>query len=396
VYRILAIRLYPTKNQVHALTKQLELCRQLYNAATEERKRAWEAKRFRIGRLDQQCQLPELKKQVPEYTDVNANVLQDVIRRVDLAHQRFFKGITGPPKFRKPSRYSSLTYPVHRGGSYVWKGRHIRFSKVGDVRCRMRRLPSWVSTGQPKSCTLKREADQWQAYVRFAVVPPAPQQLPDRVLGLDVGIENFVTTSDGTTFRNLRTFSSQEPRIKRLQRRYDRRRLGGANRAKAQATVARLFMRARRRRLDYHHKVSRAIANTAKTVAVEDGLTGLRRGWLAKQIYDVGWGQFRRLLEYKLTSAGGQLVRVRAAWTSQTCSGCGLRAPKRLAVRIHDCVACGLNLHRDVNAARNIAQLAKVPAKRGEFTPAEIGSHRVEDSVPIMEAGSTSRQRCTT
>lgn len=387
MYRVLAVRLYPTAKQVQHLDSQLQACRRLYNAAVEERVKAWKQEHRRISRMEQQRQLPAIRREHPDLAATSSIVLQDVVFRVDHAFRQYYRGITGHPRFRRASSYRSLTYSAHRSGNYRLGARSIAFGKIGAIRARLKSYPAWRERAAPKSCTVKRLAGRWYAYVRFQLERAIPSAVPDAVLGIDVGIESFLTASDGENVPNIRAYSRSEKAIRRVQRVAARRKPGGKNREKARIRVARIYERAKNRRLDQHHQVSRRIANRFAWVAAEEKLTGLHRGWLAKQVYDVGCSQFLRILAYKLEERGGGLLRVDRRGTSQRCSGCETVVRKPLAERTHKCPACGLVLHRDVNAAINIRKLAKLPVERGEVTPAEIGGHRATGPVPIDDAG---------
>lgn len=387
MYRVLAVRLYPTALQGTGLEAHLLACRRLYNAAVEERINAWKHRSTRIGRFEQQRQLPALRRELPELAAVSSIVLQDVILRVDRAFRQYYRGVTGHPRFRRASGYRSLTYSAHRPGNYTLAGPVIKFAKIGAIRARLKSFPAWRDKASPKSCTIKKVAGRWYAFVRFRLEPTSSPPIRNDVLGIDVGIESFLTTSEGQHFPNIRAYSRSEKALRRAQRIFDRRKLGGTNREKARIRIARIYERAKNRRLDQHHQVSRRIANRFAWVAAENNLTGLHRGWLAKQVYDVGWSQFLRILGYKLAERGGALLRVDGRGTSQRCSRCDTTVRKTLAERTHTCIACGLVLHRDVNAAINIRKLAKLPAERGEVTPAEIGGYRASGPVPVVDAG---------
>jgi putative transposase len=125
-----------------------------------------------------------------------------------------------------------------------------------------------------------------------------------------------------------------------------------------QLLVARKYERMRNLRHDHAHKLARRLVSHFGLVAVENlGLRGLAAGLMAKDVRDQAWGNFLTILEYKAEEAGTQLIRVPPGGTSQTCCGCDAFVPKPLSARTHSCTRCGLVIHRDVNAARNILRL---------------------------------------
>jgi putative transposase len=123
--------------------------------------------------------------------------------------------------------------------------------------------------------------------------------------------------------------------------------------------VTQLHYKSRNTRRTYLHQVSRKIVNDYDLIAVEKlNIKGLASGMLSKQVHDVGWGLLNRMLRYKAEKAGAKLVEVASKYTSQDCSGCGVRVKKELSERTHNCPECGLTLDRDVNAARNVLHKA--------------------------------------
>jgi putative transposase len=123
-------------------------------------------------------------------------------------------------------------------------------------------------------------------------------------------------------------------------------------------------------RVDYLHKVSRDLLNKYDLIAIEDLSLGFmnKNHNLALSSHDAGLGIFRQMLEYKAEEAGVQVSAVNSYNTSQVCSNCGNIVPKTLAVRVHTCPSCGLVINRDVNAARNILDLALNSLGRSEQT----------------------------
>jgi putative transposase len=135
-----------------------------------------------------------------------------------------------------------------------------------------------------------------------------------------------------------------------------RRQQGSKRRKKAVALRAKQHQKVQRQRRDGHHQAALLLVREDDTIYLEDVRVAnlVRNRHLAKSIADVGWAQFRSTLEYKAVCAGKRVVAVPAQYTSQDCSGCGVRVPKSLSVRTHVCPHCGLVLDRDENAAVNI------------------------------------------
>lgn len=162
VYRY---RIYPSERQVNVLNSQLVVCAELYNAAIQERREAWARQRKNISWFDQNQQLAEIRESRSDVKNVNANVLESVLKRANDAFQGFFRRVKrgqkpGYPRFRATARYNSLTF---RQIGKALNGNRLRLSKVGQVRIKLHR----PIEGAIKTLTVKREADRW--YALFAV-----------------------------------------------------------------------------------------------------------------------------------------------------------------------------------------------------------------------------------
>lgn len=224
-------------------------------------------------------------------------------------------------------------------------------SKIGNLKVKWHR----PIEGRIKTCTIRRDVDQW--FVSFVCELPDPQRvLPLSEVGIDVGIESFAVTSAGEFVENPRFLTEWLPKLRRAQRALSRAKRGSHRRAKARLRVARLHRKVRRLRLNFHHQIARELVNRFDYIAMEElNVAGMvRNRHLARHISDVGWAQFGRVLECKAAEAGKTVIRIDARYTSQVCSGCGAVVEKDLSVRWHECPHCGLSMHRDHNAARNI------------------------------------------
>jgi putative transposase len=349
-------KLQLTLEQEHVLDRTLMLCRHLYNAAVEERREAWRMCRITVTYYQQKAELPGIKEALPEYGEVHSQVLQDVILRVERAFQAFFRRMQagekpGSPRFHGRGRYNSLTYPQFGNGASLDNGCLV-LSKLGRIGVRWSR----PLEGTPKMVTISQEADGWYACFSCAEVPIKPLPLTGQETGIDLGLESFATLANGKAIENPRIFHVAEMRIKRAQRRVDRRQKGSKRRRKAVTLLAKAHQKVRRTRQDFHHKEARKLVPAYDTIYHEDLQVAnlLKNHTLAKAIADVGWGAFLSILTFKAAEAGKQVVAVHPAFTSQACSGCGALVQKGLSVRWHSCPACGTGLHRDQNAALNI------------------------------------------
>ena len=379
-------RLYPTRAQVEALTCTLDRCRELYNAALEERREAYRMCGVSVSMYSQQRQLPAIKTLRIEYAEINSQVLQDVIIRLDRAFQAFFRRLQagqqpGYPRFKSRDRYDSFT--CTQTGWKLCDGR-LSLWNTGPMKVKWSR----PLVGTNKTVTIRRDADQW--YGCFSCLVDVPDSTPDVIkpaVGIDVGLEHFTTLSSGERIPNPRHLRTSAAVLARRQQALSRKPRGSKRRKKAKLLLAKAHRKIRNQRRDFHHKTARTLVNSHSLIAVEalqianltkrpkpkvdaeqtqvagetvyahNGATA--KAGLNKSIHDAGWGTFIGMLHSKAAEAGCVVVAVNPAGTSQACSGCSIVVPKGLDERWHTCPQCGLSLQRDHNAARNILRLGQ-------------------------------------
>jgi putative transposase len=338
-----------------ACAAALNICRELYNAALQERRDAYRVNGLSINYHAQAIQLPQIKQLRQDVGEVHSQVLQDALRRVDKTFDAFFRRCQngeapGYPRFKSASRFDSFTYPQ---SGFRLEGDKLHLSKIGSCRLRLSR----PIEGTIKTCTIKREADGW--YAVFAVEENQSRFFPKtgETVGIDVGIENFATLSAGEVVENPEFLRESERELKTAQRRVSRRvNKRSDRRRKAVNLLQKKHQKIRRQRADFHHKTALKIVREFDAIAVEDLKVSrmVKNHHLAKSISDAGWNQFVLILTSKAEEAGREVIKVNPSYTSQDCSKCGHRVRKTLATREHRCVNCGFIAHRDHNAALNI------------------------------------------
>jgi putative transposase len=218
-------RLYPTKAQKQLLADTLESCRVLYNCALEQRKIAFRQFVVSLNYYNQADELKTLKEYFPGYKNIYSQVLQDVLKRVDKAFLNFFRRLKtnekpGYPRFKGRGWYDSFTYP--QSGFSLSDNRKgnqkLRLSKIGKVKVRLHR----AIKGKIKTCSIKRELDNW--YVCFSCeVQPELLLKTQKSVGIDVGIEKFAALSDGTLINNPQFLRESEAKLKHEQRKLSRK-----------------------------------------------------------------------------------------------------------------------------------------------------------------------------
>ncbi len=361
-------KLQPTPAQVVLLAGVLRLCRELYNAALQERKEAWQKCHVSVNYYQQKAQLPEIRTFREDCAAIHSQVLQDVVLRLDRAFKAFFQRVAngekpGYPRFKGKHRYHSFTYPQWGNGANLDNG-FLLLSKIGRIAVRWSR----PLEGTPKTVSLIQEPDGWYACIACADVPVQPLPATGQETGIDLGLESFLTLANGEQVANPRHYRKAEKRLVKAQRRVSRRKKGSQRRRKAIRLLQRAHQKIRRQRRDFHHKTALSLLRQYDTVYFEDLQVAnmVQNGPLAKSIHDAGWNQFCTILVFKAGNAGKQAVAVPPAYTSQLCSGCGVLVQKGLSVRWHECPDCGASLHRDHNAALNIQRAGQ--AHRGAAT----------------------------
>lgn len=362
------------------LESWLELLRRQYNYRLGERFNWWELNRCDINHCSiVSCSIEPLKDRptfysqkrdlvnskllFPEYKRLHSQVLQDCTQRVEKTFDRWLKGDcngkrSGKPRFKGKGRYRSFTYPQMKQDCI--QGNKVNLPKIGLVKfIQHRPIPEGF---QIKTATVSKKADGWYMTLSLqdsAVPTLSPDLNPDKAVGIDVGLKEFLVTSEGEAVAIPQHYRTRERRLTRLSKSVSRKRKGSNNRCKAVEKLARFQQTTANQRKDFHYKTAKELLDRYDVIAHEDlNIRGLARTRLAKSILDAGWGQFISILTAKAENAGKLVIGVNPKGTSQNCSGCGERVPKTLAERTHSCSNCGLELDRDYNAAINILNLA--------------------------------------
>jgi putative transposase len=361
-------RLYPNANQARELVQQLETHRRLYNQALALRiaqyKEHCACQHFGLPSrsltfYDQTRWFKSENKINPWYGRISADAASATLDRLDKAYANFFRRLSeraakvGFPRFKGAGRFTSINYP-HAGGNngIGLKDNRLRVKHVGLIKAKIHRPVE----GKIKTASLKLEGNKW--FVVFSCDLGEQEIAPSTAapIGIDVGIESFAVTSDGESIANPSWLKQELPELRRRGRAVSRKRKGGANRRKAVRRLRACHVRVANLRREQHHQLSNRLVRRYGLIAVESlNVKGMVRNHrIAQAISDAGWSAFLGAVRYKAERAGVTFVEVNPQNTSQICSGCGELVPKTLSQRQHNCPHCGLVLHRDHNAAKNI------------------------------------------
>ncbi|NEO93373.1 MAG: transposase, partial [Moorea sp. SIO3G5] len=304
----------------------------------------------------------QLRDEFKFVRDLNSHACQASVENIERAIKRFFDncknkipGKKGYPRFKKHSR--SVEYK-QSGWKLSPDKKSIKFTdKKGIGKVKLKGTWDLWRFEQKliKRVRIVQRADGY--YVQFCVKVENQEQLEATgfTIGLDVGLKEFYTDSDGYSEPNPRFYRKGEKRLKFYQRRVSRKKKGSANRKKAINRLGRTHLKISRQRDEHAKRLARCVIRSNDLVAYEDLRVKnlVKNHCLAKSINDAGWYQFREWLEYFGLKFGRITVAVNPAYTSQSCSNCGEVVKKSLSTRTHIC-KCGCQLDRDHNAAKNI------------------------------------------
>jgi putative transposase len=387
-------RIKPTPEQVATMEAWSELLRRHWNFALRQRLDWLNRTRCQIdrcsivsepvgeipGRADyyfQQAALKETKKLFPEYANIYSEVQQMNLQRLDKAWKRWLvpdktgkRG--GRPKFKKRGEKPSFSFSRvnHPKAACFLEGGILKIPKIGLIPVIVHRpIPDSASGSDVgasgfvlKTATICFKADGYYVSLSAedATVPESkPLGEVKSAVGIDLGLNAFLATSQGEFVPVPQVYRKAQSHLARQQRALTKKKDGSNNRAQAKSRVAKIHQRIARQREVFHCQVAHWLCRNYDFIAVEDlNIRGLARTRLAKSIYDVSWGKFITILEAVVVKYGVHLVKVNPHKTSQNCSGCGIKVPKTLSVRLHQCPKCNLEMDRDENAAINILVIA--------------------------------------
>ena len=367
--RAIKIRLYPNKTQEQTLNKVLGCYRFVYNQMLAQKQNAYKTDKTSLkvtdlsrwfhGTLLKDEQYAWLKEQ-------NTKVMKQAIRQMDGAYQKFFKQHNRFPKFKTKKNKQSALFPYEAiSKQNTFETRHISLTtplKNIKFRCSdlyFSRLQKYSKN--IRSATLsKTKSGNFFLSILIEMEDTELKRFEhtNEQVGIDLGVKDFVITSDGEVFENKHFFKKEEKQMKKLQRQLSKKVKGSNNRKKAQVRIAKLFERITNKKDAYIHYVTNELLTYFDTIFMEDlNVQGmLRNHHLAKAIQEVGFYKFKETLVNKALVNDKQVVFIDRFYpSSKTCSVCGYKKRNlRLSDREWICPNCGTKHDRDINAAMNI------------------------------------------
>lgn len=376
IRRTYKYRLYTSKRDKY-LHQQIDVAGIIWNHALAVQKRYYRLTGKYMGRFRLMGHLAKMRRtaRFGYWQLVGSQAVQEIVERLDKAYKRFFaslkdKGIkTGPPRFKKVKKYKSFTlkqagWKLLGGNRIRLNGRNYKFALSRPIN------------GNIKTVTVKRD-HAGRVFVCFSVIEEVnhPVEASSGKIGdFDFGLKTFLTDDEGSAYQSPEFLKANLSEIGRLNRQLSRKQKGSNNRQKAKRQLALAHDKVANERRDAHFKLAHALCDEYDALGFETlNLRGMKKLW-GRKISDLGFSQFMLILEHVVRVSGKQVIKI-GQWepTSQTCSCCGHRQPIELRARWFPCEACGLEIGRDDNAARNIRREAIALLGVGESTPSLEG-----------------------
>lgn len=366
--RAVKIRLYPNKEQAIMINKLLGCYRVVYNQCLARKIKSYKETKTseNLSSLGKFVHHELLKDDNFIWLrEQNTKVLKGAVKDMLSAYKNFFEQHTGYPKFKsKRDNKQSCRFElgaISKRNDYTTY--HLSLANIRNVRFRCNdKYAEYLQKHKKniKQATLSKLpcGEYYLSILVDGSLTHKGLQDTDKAVGIDLGVKDFVITSDGEVFNNLHFKKSQSNKIKRLQRQLSRKEKGSNNRDKARIKLAKAYKKINDRKQYYLHQVSNTLINENQVICMEDlNVKGmLRNHKLAESIQEMNFGEFRRMLEYKAKWYGRIIVYVDRFYpSSKTCHNCGyINKELKLSDRQWTCPQCGGVIERDHNAALNI------------------------------------------
>ena len=363
-YKAYKLKIYPTDTQRELIEKTFGSTRYIYNNFLAERKSKYEENKTKISVYEQLKELINLKREKEWLREIDSCALQACVYNLDDAFQKFFKG-NGYPRFRAKGVHESFrtnnTLNTYKNKKYEsiridFKKRIITLPKLKEVKFRGYRTTKEI-VGKIKSATISKDANKYFVSVLVEVPFIKYSLKPTSIVGLDLGIKDFIVTSHGEKLKN--EVKINEKRLKGLQKWLSRCKPGSKNRYKVKLKIQRLYLKIRNARKHMIYILTNKILKENDIIAVEtlDVKNMYQVHKIAKHLKNLPISEFIRVLKYKSNWLGKKVIEINKYYpSSQSCNRCGFKNEevKNLSVRKWICPECGLIHDRDINASINI------------------------------------------
>ena len=348
-------RIYPNKEQQNLINQTLGCCRLIYNKGLAMRKEAYENGN-KIGYSQTSAMLTELKKsdEFAFLKVVDSIALQQSLRDLDRGYVNFFQKRASHPTFKSKHHNHQSYRTINQGDNIRIVGKYIKLPKLGFVKIRQS-----MDICKINNVTVEHTPSGKYFVVLNVEFTPQPMTNMGGIIGIDVGIKEFYSDSNGNAVSNPKYLERSMRKLIREQRKLSRKEKGSNNRNKQRVKVALVHEKVTNQRNDFLQKQSTILIRENQTICIEDLKVRnmMRNHKLAQHIGSVSWSKFFDMLAYKATWYGNDIIKVPTLYpSSQTCSCCGYKNPlvKNLAVRVWECPDCHTMHNRDINASINI------------------------------------------
>ena len=308
----------------------------------------------RVGYNQTSAMLTALKQELEFLREVDSIALQQSLRDLDRAYTNFFQKRTKYPKFKSKHDKHQSYRTINQGNNVRIVGNYLKLPKLGYVKVRQS-----MSIGKINNVTIERTPTGKYFAVLNVDFEPTYERTGFNEIGIDVGIKEFYTDSNGNVVDNPKHLERTTKKLTREQRRLSRKAKGSSNRNKQRIKVAKVHEKITNQRNDFLHKLSTMLVRENQTICIEDLAVEnmVKNHKLARSISSASWSKFFEMLDYKSEWYGSRVVRIPTNYpSSQTCGSCGYKntVVKNLSVRKWVCPVCHEKHDRDINAARNI------------------------------------------
>ena len=346
-------RLYPNGQQKKLILQTFGCCRLVYNKGLAMREEAYKQGE-KVGYNQTSAMLTTLKQELAFLREIDSISLQQSLRDLDRAYTNFFQKRAKYPKFKSKHDNHQSYRTLNQGNNVRIVGNYIKLPKLGYVKVRQS-----MAVGKINNVTIERTPSGKYFAVLNVEFEPTYERNNFGVIGIDVGIKEFYTDSNGNVVDNPKHLERTTKKLIREQRRLSRKIKGANNRRKQRIRVAKVHEKITNQRNDFLHKLSTMLVRENQTICIEDLKVKnmLHNHKLARSIGSASWSKFFEMLEYKSVWYGSMVVRIPTNYpSSQTCGCCGYKNAlvKNLSVRKWECPVCHEHHDRDINAARNI------------------------------------------
>lgn len=369
MFRAIKIRIYPNKQQEQVINELLGSYRFVYNYMLALKQEAYESNKIILGLRDLSKYFFGTLRKDKKYVwlkEQNTKVVKQAIRHMLTAYDRFFKQHNGFPKFKSKKDKQSILFPFETiSKKNTFETKHITLVKsLKNIKFRcsdlyFKRLQTYKDKVRSATLTKTKSGSYF-----LSILVDIPQyefikfKKTDKQIGIDLGVKDFVITSNSEVFENKHFFKKEERKLKRLQRQLSKKKKDSNNRNKQRIRIAKVFEHVTNKRENYIHYVVNELLANYDTIYMEDlNTTGiLRNHKLAKAIQEVGFYRFKSVLQSKALVHDKQVVLIDRFYpSSKTCSYCKYKKEDlKLSDRFWVCPECNTKHDRDINAAKNI------------------------------------------